>query len=66
MVLFVIHHEDKYKEDSDKPNIAKILVRNTEMVLREKIELYFDAKKTTFLNIEKSQYAGTSEDFEAF
>ncbi|MCR4330333.1 MAG: replicative DNA helicase [Patescibacteria group bacterium] len=65
MVLF-IHREDKYKEDSDRPNIAEILIEKHRNGPTGKIDLYFDAKKTTFLNIEKSEYGGTTQDFEAF
>ena len=56
-----IHREDKYKEDSDKPNIAEIMIEKHRNGPTGKVELYFDEKKTTFLPIEK----GSFKDFEA-
>src|SRR3989344_356623 len=55
-VVMFIHREDKYKEDSDKPNIAEILVEKHRNGPTGKIELYFDEKKATFLSIEKSDF----------
>src|SRR3989338_4260298 len=52
-VVMFIHREDKYKEDSDKPNIAEILVEKHRNGPTGKIELYFDEKKATFLSLEK-------------
>lgn len=56
-VVMFIHREDKYKEDSDKPNIAEILIEKHRNGPTGKIELYFDEKKTSFLSIEKSDFA---------
>lgn len=53
-VVMFIHREDKYKEDSDRPNIAEILVEKHRNGPVGKIELYFDDKTTSFLPIEKS------------
>ncbi len=53
-VVMFIHREDKYKEDSDKPNIAEIMVEKHRNGPTGKIELYFDEKKATFLSVEKS------------
>ena len=60
-VVMFIHREDKYKEDSDKPNIAEIMIEKHRNGPTGKVELYFDEKKTTFLPIEK----GSFKDFEA-
>ncbi len=60
-VVMFIHREDKYKEDSDKPNIAEIMVEKHRNGPTGKIELYFDEKKATFLPIEK----GSFKDFES-
>lgn len=60
-VVMFIHREDKYKEDSDKPNIAEILVEKHRNGPTGKVELYFDEKKATFMPIEK----GSFKDFEA-
>ncbi|OHA17609.1 MAG: replicative DNA helicase [Candidatus Taylorbacteria bacterium RIFCSPHIGHO2_01_FULL_46_22b] len=53
-VVMFIHREDKYKDDSDKPNIAEIMVEKHRNGPTGKVELYFDEKKTTFLSIEKA------------
>ena len=60
-VVMFIHREDKYKEDSDKPNIAEILIEKHRNGPTGKIELYFDQNKSTFLSVDKSNFA----DFEA-
>ncbi|TSC83446.1 MAG: replicative DNA helicase [Parcubacteria group bacterium Gr01-1014_17] len=52
-VVMFIHREDKYKEDSDKPNVAEILIEKHRNGPTGKVELYFDADKATFLSLEK-------------
>ncbi|OHA18926.1 MAG: replicative DNA helicase [Candidatus Taylorbacteria bacterium RIFCSPHIGHO2_02_FULL_47_18] len=52
-VVMFIHREDKYKEDSDKPNIAEILIEKHRNGPTGKVELYFDADKASFLSLEK-------------
>jgi len=54
-VVMFIHREDKYKEDSEKPNIAEIMIEKHRNGPTGKIELYFDDKKATFLAIDKTQ-----------
>lgn len=49
-----IHREDKYKEDSDRKNIAEILIEKHRNGPTGKIELYFDQQKATFLPIDKT------------
>jgi replicative DNA helicase len=49
-----IHREDKGKEEADKTNIAEILIEKHRNGPTGKVELYFDEKTTTFLNLEKS------------
>jgi len=59
-----IHRDDKYNENSDKPNVAEILIEKHRNGPTGKVELYFDEKKTTFLNIEKGAYtAGDVDNF---
>lgn len=53
-VVMFIHREDKYNENSDKPNIAEILIEKHRNGPVGKVELYFDEKTTTFLDIEKN------------
>lgn len=55
-VVMFIHREDKYKEDSDRPNIAEILIEKHRNGPTGKVELYFDEKKASFLSLEKSEF----------
>ncbi|TSD02844.1 MAG: replicative DNA helicase [Parcubacteria group bacterium Athens0714_16] len=55
-VVMFIHREDKYKEDSDKPNIAEILIEKHRNGPTGKVELYFDEKRVTFLSVEKKGF----------
>lgn len=64
-VVMFIHRDDKQNEESDKPNIAEIMIEKHRNGPTGKIELYFDDKKTTFLNIEKSDYEG-ADNFDEF
>ena len=61
MVMF-LHREDKYKEDSDKPNIVEVLIEKHRNGETGKIELYFNDKKATFQSLDKSRVQGTTED----
>jgi len=53
-VVMFIHRDDKGKDESEKTNIAEILVEKHRNGPVGKVELYFDEKTTTFLNLEKS------------
>ncbi|MFA6397317.1 MAG: replicative DNA helicase [Candidatus Paceibacterota bacterium] len=53
-VVMFIHREDRFKEDSDRQNIAEILVEKHRNGPIGKIELYFDEKTTSFLSVEKN------------
>src|SRR3989339_135385 len=53
-VVMFIHRDDKYNKDSTKPNIAEILIEKHRNGPVGKIELYFDEKKVTFHDIDKS------------
>ncbi len=53
-VVMFIHRDDKMNEDSDKPNIAEILIEKHRNGPVGKIELYFDEKRTTFMSLEKT------------
>lgn len=59
-VVMFIHREDKYNEESTKPNIAEILVEKHRNGPIGKIELYFDEKRTTFRSMEKSDFGDIS------
>jgi replicative DNA helicase len=65
-VVMFIHREDKYKDESEKNNIAEILIekhRNGEV---GKVELFFNDKKTTFQSLDKASYKGAEKEFEEF
>ncbi len=70
-VVMFIHREDKGKEEMEKTNIAEILIEKHRNGPTGKIELYFDEKTTTFLNLEKSNISEFSpkkvnEDLDEF
>lgn len=64
-VVMFIHREDKYQENSDKPNIAQIHIEKHRNGPTGSIELYFDDKKASFLSIEKNNFGafGGTDDF---
>ena len=55
-VVMFIHRDDKMNENSDKPNIAEILIEKHRNGPTGMVELYFDDKRTTFLSIDSSEY----------
>lgn len=59
-VVMFIHREDKMNETADKNNIAEILIEKHRNGPVGKVELYFDEKRTTFLSLEQSDFAGVS------
>ena len=62
-VVMFIHREDKFNENSDRPNVAEILIEKHRNGPTGKVELYFDEQKTSFLSIEKNEYADDFDDF---
>jgi len=65
-VVMFIHREDKYKEQSDKTNIAEILIEKHRNGETGKVDLYFNEKKATFQSIDKSHLTGVEKEFESF
>jgi replicative DNA helicase len=64
-VVMFIHREDKGKDESERTNIAEILIEKHRNGPVGKVDLYFDEKTTSFLNIEKSSldsFASTQAD----
>ena len=55
-VVLFIHREDKYTDDSDKPNVAKIIIAKHRNGPVGEIELYFDEQRVTFNSIEKGDF----------
>lgn len=64
-VVMFIHREDKYNENSDKPNIAEIMIEKHRNGPTGRVELYFDDKKTTFRDIDTASH-GDGADFADF
>lgn len=68
LVIF-IHRDDKMNENSDRPNVAELLIEKHRNGPTGMVELYFDDKRTTFLSIDKNQYSdmsaagGSADDF---
>ncbi len=61
-VVMFIHREDRGKDESEKTNIAEILIEKHRNGPVGKVDLYFDEKTTTFMSLEKS---GGMGDFSA-
>jgi replicative DNA helicase len=67
-VVMFIHREDKAKgtEESEKTNIAEILIEKHRNGATGKVELFFNEKKATFLPLEKAQFTGVESEFREF
>lgn len=65
-VVMFIHRDDKMNENSERPNIAEILIEKHRNGPVGQIELYFDDKRTTFVTLEKTDFGAfesTNADF---
>ena len=68
-VVMFIHNEDRYKEPGEeKSNVAEILIEKHRNGPTGKVDLYFDAKRVTFLPVENSNFsaavsAPSTDDF---
>ncbi len=65
-VVMFIHREDKYKEESEKTNIAEILIEKHRNGETGRVELFFNEKKATFQSMDKGQYGGAEKEFSEF
>ncbi len=54
-VVMFIHREDKGKDESEKTNIAEILIEKHRNGPVGKVDLFFDEKMTTFLEIDQQK-----------
>lgn len=59
-VVLFIYREDKYTENTEKKNIADIIIAKHRNGPLGKIELYFDDQRVSFKNLEKEKYATES------
>lgn len=55
-IVMFIHREDKGKDESEKTNIAEILIEKHRNGPVGKVDLYFDEKTTSFMSIEKTGF----------
>ncbi len=64
-VVMFIHREDKINKESERPNIAEILVEKHRNGPVGAAELYFDGKHVRFMNLDTNHSAlpGTGDDF---
>ncbi len=54
-VVMFIHREDKYKDESERTNLAEILIEKHRNGPTGKVDLYFDERTGSFLPIEKGE-----------
>ncbi len=59
-VVMFIHREDKYNENSDRPNIAEIMIEKHRNGPTGKVDLYFREEKASFESMAKGDFS----DFE--
>ncbi len=64
-VVMFIHREDKYKDESERTNIAEILIEKHRNGETGKVDLFFNDKKATFQSMDK-QHAGMEKEFSDF
>lgn len=53
-VVMFIHREDRYKEESEKTNLAEIMIEKHRNGPTGTVQLYFDERKSTFNEVDKS------------
>jgi len=63
-VVMFIHREDKGKDESERTNIAEILIEKHRNGPVGKVDLYFDEKSTTFMTIEKNNINQLASSFQ--
>jgi len=64
-VVMFIHREDKGKDESERTNIAEILIEKHRNGPVGKVDLFFDEKSTTFMTMEKSGLNNFAPSFES-
>lgn len=62
-IVMFIHREDKYNPETDKPNIAEICIEKHRNGPVGICELYFDSKKTKYLDIDTGNYGNAIDEF---
>ena len=59
-VVLFIYREDRYRQDSDRKNVADIIIAKHRNGPVGRVELYFDERVVSFRDLEK---AHTSESY---
>jgi replicative DNA helicase len=62
-VVMFIHREDRTNQESDRKNIAEILIEKHRNGPTGRIELYFDEKRTSYMPVDKSGYGDLAGEF---
>ncbi len=62
-VVMFIHREDKMNKESDRTNIAEVLIEKHRNGPTGKVDLYFDEKRATFMPVDKSGYGDLGAEF---
>jgi replicative DNA helicase len=62
-VVMFIHREDKNNPESDRQNIAEILIEKHRNGPTGRVELIFDEKRTSFQSMDKSGYGELGAEF---
>jgi replicative DNA helicase len=62
-VVMFIHREDKNNPESDRQNIAEILIEKHRNGPTGRVELHFDDKRTSFMSIDKAGYGDLAGEF---
>jgi replicative DNA helicase len=62
-VVMFIHREDKRNPDSDRQNIAEILIEKHRNGPTGKVDLFFDDKRTSFQSLDTKGYGELGDEF---
>ncbi len=65
-VVMFIHREDRYKESTERNNIAEILIEKHRNGPTGKVDLFFNDKKATFQSMSKGDFKGAEKEFQDF
>lgn len=65
-VVMFIYREDYYKKDSDRKNVADIMIAKHRNGPTGQIELFFDIEKASFKNLEKGREEAPAPTFDTF
>lgn len=62
-VVMFIHREDRTNQESDRRNIAEILIEKHRNGPTGKVELYFDDKRTSYVSMDRAGYGDLASEF---